>query len=86
VSRQPTIIPLTRPVGGRRVLRMEYFTSESGPGRVSVGGRTTDVTFHAGLHVLYLVVDGSYVRIDVSRTTFVAPVCIPAVAVGEPAP
>lgn len=84
VDQRTTVIPLSTQVTGRRLMRLEYYTADTGPAVVTVAGRKTEVTVEQGLHVLYMVVEGSFVRVDINRTTAVAPVCVANVVVGQP--
>jgi hypothetical protein len=77
-------IPLSGRVDGRRLLRMEYYTSGKGPVTIRLGKTTHEVLLDDGLHVLYLVADGSFDRVDINRATQVDPMCVVDVRIGTP--
>ncbi|RSM65163.1 hypothetical protein DMH04_49835 [Kibdelosporangium aridum] len=77
-------IPLSGRVDGRRLLRMEYYTSGKGPVTMRLGKATHEIHLNDGLHVLYLVVDGSFDRVDINRATQVDPMCVVDVRIGTP--
>ena len=73
-------IPLDTPMLGRHLLKIDYFTSDGGEGLVD----RTPVWFQAGLHSLYLPVDGLFDHIAVQLSSAGAPVCVAKVEVGKP--
>ncbi|MEV6877237.1 hypothetical protein [Amycolatopsis sp. NPDC051128] len=73
-------IPLDTPVLGRHLLKLDYYTSDGGEGLVE----RTPVWFQAGLHSLYLPVDGLFDHIGVRLSSPGAPVCVAKVEVGKP--
>jgi hypothetical protein len=84
VDYQAVSIPLSGRTDGRKLLRMEYYTSAAGPATVHVGRTSADVPVKQGLHVLYLVVDDSFDKVDINRATQVAPMCVVNIRVGMP--
>jgi hypothetical protein len=85
VDQDVVTIPLSNRVEGRRLLRMEYYTSSAGPVRLTLGTSTQEVNFAEGLHVLYIVVNGKSDRLEVNRSTKVYPICVVDVQIGSPA-
>ncbi|MCE7010737.1 hypothetical protein LWC34_49240 [Kibdelosporangium philippinense] len=77
-------IPLSGWSNGRRLLRMEYYTSGKGPVTIRLGKTTYEIQLTDGLHVLYLVVDDSFNRVDINRATQVDPMCVVDVRIGLP--
>jgi hypothetical protein len=77
-------IPLHRAAPGRQIVRIGYYTKDTGPGTVRAGGRAEDVRFTEGLHVVHVVATGPVMEIDVSRSLDIAPLCITNVEVGVP--
>ncbi|HEY3479379.1 MAG TPA: hypothetical protein VGL02_10835 [Streptomyces sp.] len=73
-------VPLDTPVLGRHLLKIDYFTSDGGEGVVD----RTPVWFQAGLHSVYLPVDGLFDHIGVQLSSPGAPVCVAKVEVGKP--
>lgn len=73
-------IPLDTPVLGRHLLKLDYYTSDGGEGLVE----RTPVWFQAGLHSLYLPVDGLYDHIGVQLSSPGAPVCLAKIEIGKP--
>ncbi|WP_086681215.1 hypothetical protein [Amycolatopsis pretoriensis] len=73
-------VPLDKPVLGRHLLKIDYFTSDGGEGLVD----RTPVWFQAGLHSLYLPVDGLFDHIGLQLSSPGAPVCVARVEVGKP--
>ncbi|MEO6087794.1 MAG: hypothetical protein ABIQ18_32250, partial [Umezawaea sp.] len=84
VNDQIVTIPLSSRVGSRQLLRMEYYTSSAGPGRITLGTTVQEVNFAQGLHELYVVVSGESDRLDIERTTKVDSVCVVDVRIGFP--
>ena len=77
-------IPLDAPVLGRYLLRVDYFTSEGGEGVVDRDGMRTPVWFQAGLHTLYVPMDGLFDKVGLQLSSRGAPVCVPKLEVGRP--
>ncbi|MEU8637493.1 hypothetical protein AB0C38_35395 [Amycolatopsis sp. NPDC048633] len=73
-------VPLDKPVLGRHLLKIDYFTSDGGEGLVD----RTPVWFQAGLHSLYLPVDGLFDHIGVQLSSAGAPVCVAKIEIGKP--
>ncbi len=73
-------VPLDKPVLGRHLLKIDYFTSDGGEGLVD----RTPVWFQAGLHSLYLPVDGLFDHVGLQLSSPGAPVCVAKVEVGKP--
>jgi hypothetical protein len=84
VGYQTATIPLNRRVDHRSLLRMEYYSTGMGPVTVRLGRNTQDVYFPEGLHVMYLVVEGGFDRVDINRATPVDPMCVVNVQIGSP--
>lgn len=84
VDAEPVSIPLDRPSFGRRVLKVGYFTADTGDGTVTVGDTRVPVTFREGLHVLHVVVTGDYTHVEVERNLNLAPLCVTDVEIGLP--
>ncbi|MET0133694.1 MAG: hypothetical protein ABW215_08880 [Kibdelosporangium sp.] len=85
VGQEIVTIALSGRVEGRRLLRMEYYTSSAGPVRIGLGPAAQQVNFDEGLHELYVVVDSSADRLEISRSTKVDPICVVDVRIGLPA-
>jgi hypothetical protein len=77
-------IPLEDTVTGRRIVRIGYYTGDSGEGVVRAGETHVRVRFTEGLHVLHVVATGTYTHVEVSRSLRVAPICVTDVLVGVP--
>lgn len=77
-------IPMEDTVTGRRIVRIGYFTGESGEGVVKAGDTMERVRFTEGLHVIHLVVTGSFTHVEISRTLRVDPICVTDVVAGLP--
>ncbi|MEU4252982.1 hypothetical protein AB0F15_36840 [Amycolatopsis sp. NPDC026612] len=73
-------IPLDTPVLGRYLLKLDYYTSDGGEGLID----RTPVWFQAGLHTLYLPVDGLFDHVGVQLSSPGAPVCVAKAEVGKP--
>jgi hypothetical protein len=80
----PVNIPLTSASGGRRVMRLGYYTGDTGDGVITVGDTTVPVRFRKGLHVLYVVVTGTYTHVAVTWNRDLAPLCVTDVEIGLP--
>ncbi|MCT2582774.1 hypothetical protein [Actinophytocola gossypii] len=77
-------IPLEDTVTGRRIVRIGYYTGDSGDGTVRVGDTAVPVRFAEGLHVLHVVATGTYTHVEVSRPLRLRPICVTDVTVGVP--
>jgi hypothetical protein len=84
VSEDPVLVPMEDTVSGRRIVRIGYYTSDSGEGTVTVGDTRVRVRFTEGLHVVHVVASGSYTHIEIRRTLRVAPLCVTDVTAGLP--
>ena len=84
VTEHPTVIQLTAGVLGKRVLRLGYYTAESGDGLVEVGDKVIPVRFERGVHQLYVPVRGLFAKVEVRRSTPLPAVCLSEVQVGVP--
>jgi hypothetical protein len=84
VDTEPVRIPLTGASFGRRVLRVGYFTADTGDGTITVGDTRVPVSFEEGLHVLNVVVTGTYGTVEVARNLNLAPLCVTDVEIGLP--
>jgi hypothetical protein len=77
-------VSLDKPVLGRYLLRVDYFTSEGGEGVVDRDGMRTPVWFQAGLHTLYLPIEGLFDKVGLQLSAKGAPVCVPKLEIGRP--
>lgn len=77
-------IPLHRAVPGRQIVRIGYYTADTGPGTVRAGERSHPVRFTDGLHKINVVATGPLTEIEVSRSMDIAPLCVTDVQVGVP--
>ena len=84
VTEQPTVIRLTSGTLGKRVLRVGYYTAETGDGLIGAGDKVIPVRFESGLHQLFVPVEGLLGSIEVRRSTPLAPVCVTDLQVGVP--
>jgi hypothetical protein len=84
ITQRPTMVPLVSGVLGKRLVRLDYFTADTGDGWVSLAGSSVPVTFERGAHVLYVPVSGLFGGLEIRRASALAPVCIGNVLVGEP--
>jgi hypothetical protein len=84
IGETPVRLPLDTPVLGRYLLKLDYYTSDGGEGVVDLEGTRTPVWFQAGLHSVYLPVDGLFDHIGVQLSSSGAPVCVANVEVGKP--
>lgn len=84
VDEEPANIPLTSASFGRRILKIGYFTADTGDGVIRVGDTQVPVRFEEGLHVLHVVVSGTYSHVEVSRNLNLAPLCVTDVTIGLP--
>lgn len=80
----PVNIPLTSPSYGRQLLRIGYYTGDTGYGSITVGDTTVPVRFRSGLHVLYVPVSGMYSHVAVTWNRNLQPLCITDVEIGRP--
>jgi len=84
VSDGLTVIPLNGFVGGRRLVRLEYYTQFPGQAVINAGDASFTIDLKAGVHLLQLVTTSTYGRIDIKRSAAVGTACIVRVIVGEP--
>jgi hypothetical protein len=84
VTDAPTAIRLTGSLLGRYVVRLEYYTGDSGAGWVNVDDQVIPVTFEKGAHVLFIPAEGLFDGVTLRRATALAPVCVTRLQVGEP--
>jgi hypothetical protein len=84
VEAEPVRIPLKSVSFGRRVLKLGYYTSDTGDGTIVVGDTRVPVSFEEGLHVLHVVVTGTYTHVEVTRNANQAPMCVTDVEIGLP--
>ncbi|HEX2132062.1 MAG TPA: hypothetical protein VHH15_10905 [Actinophytocola sp.] len=84
VDRDTVRIPLEDTVDGRQIVRIGYFTGDSGHGTVRAGDTAVRVRFAEGLHVLHVVATGEYTHVEVSRPLPLVPICVTDVTVGVP--
>ncbi|WP_143229411.1 glycosyltransferase family protein [Actinophytocola xanthii] len=84
VGEEPVRIPMEDTVSGRRIVRIGYYTGDSGEGTVTVGDTRVRVRFTEGLHVVHIVASGVYAHVEIRRTLRVAPLCVTDVTVGLP--
>jgi hypothetical protein len=80
----PVRIPLTSPASGRRILRLGYYTGDTGDGSITVGDTTVPVRFRSGLHVLNVVVTGTYTHVAVTWQRELQPLCVTDLEIGLP--
>jgi hypothetical protein len=85
VRQEPVRIPLTGMSYGRRVLMLGYYTGDTGDGVIEVGDTRVPVQFKEGLHVMYVVITGTYTHVQVSRNLDLQPLCVTDVEIGVPA-
>ncbi|GAB3736550.1 hypothetical protein GCM10027598_63620 [Amycolatopsis oliviviridis] len=84
VGEQLVRVPLDRPVLGRHLLRIDYFTADGGEGVVDRDGTRVPVWFQPGLHTMYLPIEGLFDKIGFRLSAKGAPVCLAKVDVGGP--
>ena len=65
-------------------MRLGYYTGDTGDGVITVGDTTVPVRFRKGLHVLYVVVTGTYTHVAVTWNRDLAPLCVTDVEIGLP--
>jgi hypothetical protein len=84
VGEQPVRIPLEDTVSGRRIVRVGYYTADSGEGVLLAGDTSVRVRFTEGLHVLHVVATGRYTHVEIGRDQRGQPICVTDVTVGVP--
>jgi hypothetical protein len=84
VTDQTTLVPLSGPVKGKRLIRLEYFTSAAGPVTINAGRTSFTLPLREGVHLLQLVVDAEFDRIDLKRAPGATTACLVGVVIGEP--
>lgn len=77
-------IPLTGMSYGHRVLKLGYYTGDTGDGVVTAGDTRAPVRFREGLHVLYVPITGTYTHVEVSWNKNLQPLCVTDVTIGDP--
>jgi len=79
-----TRVPLTaRTAGRRRVMEIGYYSQHGSDGKVALPAQEIPVHFQAGVHHMYLVVDGGFDELLIRAQN---PVCVTDVLVGAPLP
>lgn len=84
VKGEPVNIPLSFMSYGHRILKLGYYTGDTGDGVITVGDTRMPVRFHEGLHVLYAVVEGTYTGVEVKWSPNLQPLCVTDVEIGVP--
>jgi hypothetical protein len=84
VTGKPARIPLANMSYGHRVLKLGYFTGDTGDGVITVGDTRAPVKFREGLHVLYIPITGTYTHVEVSWNKDLRPLCVTDVTIGNP--
>lgn len=84
VTDQTTLVPLSGPVKGKRLIRLEYFTAAAGPVTINAGRASFTIPLREGVHLLQLVVDAEFDRIDLKRAPGATTACLVGVVIGEP--
>jgi hypothetical protein len=84
VEGEPVNIPLSFMSYGHRILKLGYYTGDTGDGVITVGDTRMPVQFREGLHVLYAVVEGTYTRVEVEWNPNLQPLCVTDVEIGVP--
>jgi len=77
-------IPLDKGLFGHYLLRLDYYTAAGGEGVVDRDGYRTPVWFQAGLHSMYLPIDGLFDKVGIQLAGKGAPVCVPRLQIGAP--
>jgi hypothetical protein len=85
VEGTPVRIPLTGAFFGRRVLKLGYYTGDSGDAVVATGDTRETVRLREGLHVLYIPVTGTQSYVDVRWGADRQPLCVTDIEIGTPA-
>jgi hypothetical protein len=87
VADEAVRIPLTAMSYGRKVLKIGYYTGDTGDGIITVGDTRVPVRFEEGLHVMYVVVSGTYTHVEVERNLDdLQPMCVTDLEIGIPEP
>jgi hypothetical protein len=84
VTGTPVRIPLTYLSYGHRVLKLGYYTGDTGDGVITVGDTRAPVKFREGLHVLYVPITGTYTHVSVSWNKNLQPLCVTDITIGDP--
>ncbi|CRK61375.1 hypothetical protein [Alloactinosynnema sp. L-07] len=84
VTDQTTLIPLSGPVKGKRLIRLEYYTNAAGPVTINAGNRSFTLPLQEGVHLLQLVTDTEFDRIDMKRAPGATAACFVGIVIGEP--
>ncbi|WP_370944634.1 hypothetical protein AB5J62_36700 [Amycolatopsis sp. cg5] len=77
-------VPLDKPVLGRNLLKIEYFTSDGGEGFVDHDGVRTPVWFPPGVHAVYVPIEGLYDKVGLQLSGKGAPICAAKLEIGKP--
>lgn len=85
VKDKPVQIPLAFMAYGHRILKLGYYTGDTGDGVIKVGDTRAPVKFREGLHVLYIPITGTYTHVEVSWNKNLQPLCVTDITIGTPA-
>ncbi|MET0233660.1 MAG: hypothetical protein ABW224_03375 [Kibdelosporangium sp.] len=77
-------IPLDKPLLGRYLMKVDYFTSDGGEGIVQTGETRQNVWFPGGLHSVYVPLDGLFDNVGLQLVGKGAPICAAKIEVGKP--
>lgn len=77
-------IPLDKPLLGRHLMKLDYFTSDGGEGIVEVDGKRQNVWFPGGLHSVYVPLDGLFDSVGIQLVGKGAPICAAKIFIGKP--
>ncbi|WP_436493573.1 hypothetical protein [Actinokineospora sp. HUAS TT18] len=84
VADQTIVVPLSGPVKGKRLIRLEYYTNAAGLVTINAGTRSFTLQLQEGVHLLQLVTDTEFDRIDLKRAPGSVAACFVGVVIGEP--
>jgi hypothetical protein len=84
VGEQMVRIPLDKPLLGRHLMKVEYFTSDGGEGLVETDRKSQKVWFPGGLHSVYVPVEGLYDNVGIQLVGKGAPICAAKIEIGTP--
>ncbi|MEV4319091.1 hypothetical protein [Actinocrispum sp. NPDC049592] len=84
VNEDPVRIPLDKPLMGRFLMKLDYFTSDGGEGTVEAGGKSQKVWFPGGLHSVFVPLDGLFDSVTVQLVGKGAPICAATLDIGKP--
>jgi hypothetical protein len=77
-------IPLDKSLMGRYLMKVDYFTSDGGEGIVEAGEASQKVWFPAGLHSVYVPLDGLFDHVSIQLVGKGAPICAAVLEIGKP--